>query len=89
MRRGLIARSKVELPDAVFDARLERLRAAMHPYPSPVFAPSSGRVGWGLLQRARRPEKGPTPALPEVGEGEESLRVDRFHETDQIAQRRV
>jgi hypothetical protein len=29
MRRGLIARSKVELPDAVFDARLERLRAAM------------------------------------------------------------
>jgi hypothetical protein len=30
MRRGLIARSKSELPDAVFDARLERLRAAMH-----------------------------------------------------------
>jgi hypothetical protein len=30
MRRGLIARSKVELPDAVFDARLERLRATMH-----------------------------------------------------------
>jgi hypothetical protein len=30
MRRGLIARSKTELPDAVFDARLERLRAAMH-----------------------------------------------------------
>jgi hypothetical protein len=29
MRRGLIAHSKVELPDAVFDARLERLRAAM------------------------------------------------------------
>ena len=29
MRRGLIARSKVELPDAVFDARLDRLRAAM------------------------------------------------------------
>jgi hypothetical protein len=29
MRRGLIARSKSELPDAVFDARLERLRAAM------------------------------------------------------------
>src|SRR5580700_4094611 len=29
MRRGLIARSHVELPDAVFDARLERLRAAM------------------------------------------------------------
>src|SRR5215468_7496634 len=29
MRRGLIARSKVELPDAVFDARLARLRAAM------------------------------------------------------------
>jgi hypothetical protein len=29
MRRGLIARSKVELPDAVFDARIERLRAAM------------------------------------------------------------
>jgi creatinase/prolidase-like protein len=29
MRRGLIARSRVELPDAVFDARLERLRASM------------------------------------------------------------
>jgi hypothetical protein len=29
MRRGLIARSKVELPDAAFDARLARLRAAM------------------------------------------------------------
>jgi hypothetical protein len=29
MRRGLIARSKTELPDSVFDARLERLRAAM------------------------------------------------------------
>jgi hypothetical protein len=29
MRRGLIARSRTELPDAVFDARLERLRAAM------------------------------------------------------------
>jgi hypothetical protein len=29
MRRGLIARSKVELPDAVFDARLGRLRMAM------------------------------------------------------------
>jgi creatinase/prolidase-like protein len=29
MRRGLIARSKTELPDAVFDARLERLHAAM------------------------------------------------------------
>jgi Creatinase/Prolidase N-terminal domain len=29
MRRGLIARSLVELPDAVFDARLERLRAGM------------------------------------------------------------
>jgi hypothetical protein len=29
MRRGLIARSRVELPDAVFDARLDRLRAAM------------------------------------------------------------
>jgi hypothetical protein len=29
MRRGLIAHSKVELPDAVFDGRLERLRAAM------------------------------------------------------------
>ena len=29
MRRGLIARSEAELPDAVFDARLERLRAAM------------------------------------------------------------
>ena len=29
MRRGLISRSRTELPDAVFDARLERLRAAM------------------------------------------------------------
>src|SRR5579864_4868334 len=29
MRRGLIARSLVELPDAVFDARLNRVRAAM------------------------------------------------------------
>jgi len=29
MRRGLIARSLVELPDAVFDTRLARLRAAM------------------------------------------------------------
>ena len=29
MRRGLIARSHVELPDAVFDARLDRVRAAM------------------------------------------------------------
>jgi len=29
MRRGLIARSLVELPDAVFDTRLVRLRAAM------------------------------------------------------------
>jgi len=29
MRRGLIARSPVELPDAVFDARLDRVRAAM------------------------------------------------------------
>jgi hypothetical protein len=29
MRRGLIAHSKVELPGAVFDTRLERLRAAM------------------------------------------------------------
>jgi creatinase/prolidase-like protein len=29
MRRGLISRSRVELPDAVFDARLCRLRAAM------------------------------------------------------------
>jgi hypothetical protein len=29
MRRGLIARSKTQLPDAVFDARLERLRVAM------------------------------------------------------------
>jgi hypothetical protein len=29
MRRGLIARSTVELPDAVFDARLDRVRAAM------------------------------------------------------------
>jgi len=29
MRRGLISRSPVELPDAVFDARLDRMRAAM------------------------------------------------------------
>jgi hypothetical protein len=29
MRRGLIARSPIELPDAVFDARLDRVRAAM------------------------------------------------------------
>jgi hypothetical protein len=29
MRRGLIARSQVELPDAVLDVRLDRLRAAM------------------------------------------------------------
>ena len=29
MRRGLIARSVVELPDAVLDARLDRVRAAM------------------------------------------------------------
>jgi hypothetical protein len=29
MRRGLIARSAVELPDAVLDARLDRVRAAM------------------------------------------------------------
>ncbi len=29
MRRGLIARSLVELPDAVFDTRLHRVRAAM------------------------------------------------------------
>lgn len=29
MRRGLIARSRVELPDAVFAARLDRVRAAM------------------------------------------------------------
>jgi creatinase/prolidase-like protein len=29
MRRGLISRSPVELPDAALDARLERLRAAM------------------------------------------------------------
>jgi hypothetical protein len=29
MRRGLIARSLVELPDAIFDARLDRVRAAM------------------------------------------------------------
>src|SRR6202161_3466640 len=29
MRRGLIARSPVELPDAVFDPRLDRVRAAM------------------------------------------------------------
>ena len=31
MRRGLIARSQAELPDAVLDARLDRLRAAMLP----------------------------------------------------------
>ena len=29
MRRGLISRSPVELPDAVFDARLDRVRGAM------------------------------------------------------------
>ena len=29
MRRGLIARSKIELPDAVLDARIDRLRTAM------------------------------------------------------------
>jgi creatinase/prolidase-like protein len=29
MRRGLISRSKAELPDAVFEARIARLRAAM------------------------------------------------------------
>jgi len=29
MRRGLISRSPVELPDAAFDARLDRVRAAM------------------------------------------------------------
>jgi hypothetical protein len=29
MRRGLISRSEMELPNAVFDARLDRLRAAM------------------------------------------------------------
>src|SRR6202034_4950227 len=29
MRRGLIARSPVELPDAVLEARLDRVRAAM------------------------------------------------------------
>jgi len=29
MRRGLISRSKTELPDAVLDARLARVRAAM------------------------------------------------------------
>jgi hypothetical protein len=29
MRRGLISRSPLELPDAVFDARLDRVRAAM------------------------------------------------------------
>ena len=29
MRRGLIARSLVELPDAVLEARLERVREAM------------------------------------------------------------
>lgn len=30
MRRGLIARSLTELPDAVFEARLARVRASMH-----------------------------------------------------------
>jgi hypothetical protein len=30
MRRGLISRSPVELPDAVFDARLDRVRSALH-----------------------------------------------------------
>jgi hypothetical protein len=30
MRRGLIARSGVELPDAVFDARIDRVRTAMN-----------------------------------------------------------
>ena len=30
MRRGLICRSPVELPDAVLEARLNRVRAAMH-----------------------------------------------------------
>ena len=29
MRRGLICRSPVELPDAVLEARLDRVRAAM------------------------------------------------------------
>ena len=29
MRRGLISRSPIELPDAVLDARLDRVRAAM------------------------------------------------------------
>ncbi len=29
MRRGLISRSKAELPDAVLEARIARLRAAM------------------------------------------------------------
>ena len=29
MRRGLISHSKAELPDAVLDARIARLRAAM------------------------------------------------------------
>ena len=29
MRRGLISRSKAELPDAVLDARLAHVRAAM------------------------------------------------------------
>ena len=29
MRRGLIARSPAELPDAALDARLARVRAAM------------------------------------------------------------
>jgi hypothetical protein len=31
MRRGLISRSPVELPDAVLEARLDRVRAAMQP----------------------------------------------------------
>src|ERR1700692_1272489 len=30
MRRGLIGRSPAELPDAVLQARIERVRAAMH-----------------------------------------------------------
>ncbi|MGA8818262.1 MAG: aminopeptidase P family N-terminal domain-containing protein, partial [Xanthobacteraceae bacterium] len=29
MRRGLISRSPIELPDAVLEARLDRVRAAM------------------------------------------------------------
>ncbi len=49
MRRGLIARSKTELPDAVFDARLERLRAAMRELDALLFYTNNTRaaaVSW-------------------------------------------